>query len=138
MIRAGLAEVDIDAWADGHPADLVVEVEHTNYEGAKRGIYRDAGIRELWEVATPRADRDTAIIDLQAAGGPELVEASGVVQGVRPAGIEDALDVLREVGGYGDFIRGAEGGDPVAEALLDAVGVEGQDAGRRRRAAAGN
>ena len=127
MRRTGIPEADIDAWADGQPADLVVEVEHTHYERTKRSLYRDAGITELWEIATQQAGRKTAIIHLQGTGGPEPFEASEVVPGVRADGIEDALEVLRTLGGYGQFMREMGRGEPAADALLEAAGVEGRN-----------
>ena len=92
------------------PADLVVEVEHTHYERAKRSLYRDAGIAELWEIATQQAGRETAIIHLQYADGPEPFEASEAMPGVRADGIEDALEMLRTLGGTASLCGGWGGG----------------------------
>ncbi|MCY4212720.1 MAG: Uma2 family endonuclease [Gammaproteobacteria bacterium] len=124
MERSGVGEDELDAWADGQPADLVVEVEHTHYEAAKRSIYRDAGIRELWEIVTPQAGRETAITNLQGNVGAEPVGVSEVVPGVCADGIKDALDVLREIGGLSQFMLAMGAGEPVASRVLDASGVE--------------
>lgn len=105
------------------PADLAVEVEHTHYDATKRAIYRAAGVAELWEIATAPTGKETAIVDLQASGGPQSVEASAVVPGVQADGLDEALQVLREIGGYGEFMRALGGGEPVAERLLAAAGV---------------
>ncbi len=123
MERSGVGEDELDAWADGQPADLVVEVEHTHYEAAKRNIYRDAGIKELWELATPRAGRDMAIVSLQGSLGPEQVGVSEVALGVRADGIKHALDVLREIGGNSQFMLAMGAGEPVASRILDASGA---------------
>lgn len=127
MERSGVAETEIHAWADDQPADLVVEVEHTHYDETKRGIYRDAGAAELWELATPQAGKDARIIQLQAPEGPLLVGASELMPGVRGDGIADALAVLRRVGGLIELGRAMERGEPVADELLQAVGAQGRD-----------
>ena len=113
-----------EALAD-EPADLAVEVEHTHYESAKRDIYRQAGVRELWEFATSFAGKDTAILDLLAPGGPRRVEVSNVVPGVRADSLGGALQVLREVGGLVAFSHAVGQGEPVGERLLAAAGVAG-------------
>ena len=105
------------------PAELAVEVEHTRYDREKRGIYRRAGVAELWEVSTAPSGRETAIVHLQAPGGPQPVEASRLVPGVRADGINDALRVLREIGGIVEFSYAMGRGEPVAGRLLAAAGA---------------
>ena len=117
--RNGL-EAANDAFANT-PADLAVEVEHTHYDAAKRGIYRAAGVAELWEFATAFAGKETAIVDLQAPGGPRETPVSSLVPGVRADGLNEALRLLREIGGYGDFRAALARGEPVAERLLAAT-----------------
>ena len=121
MERAGLSDDEIGEAFEDTPADLAVEVEHTNYERAKRDIYRRAGVRELWEMATALAGGETAIIDLQAPDGPRPVAVSNLIPGVRADGLDGALRVLREIGGYGDFREAWGRGEPVAERLLGAA-----------------
>jgi len=128
MERSGGAEKEIHAWADRQPVDLVVEVEHTHYDETKRSIYRDAGVAELWELATPHSGKQARIVQLQAPAGPLAVEASAVMPGVRGDGIADAPAGLRQVGGLIELGRAMERGEPVAAALLEAVGVKGRDA----------
>ena len=123
MVRAGRGNDDIGEAMDDTPADLAVEVEHTHYERAKRAIYRGAGVGELWEIATGSAGRAPAIVDLQAPGGPRPVETSAVVPGVRADGLDEALRMLREIGGIVEFVRADERGEPVAERLLAAAGA---------------
>ena len=118
--RNGL-EAANDAFADT-PADLAVEVEHTHYDAAKRGIYRAAGVAELWEIATALTGKETAIVDLQAPGGPRETPVSSVVPGVRADGLDEALLVLREIGGLVELARADARGEPVAERLLAAAG----------------
>lgn len=121
MERSGVDDAEIEAWVGRTPVDLVVEVEHTHYDGAKRGIYRDAGVAELWEIATPRSGKEAVIIDLQAIGRASVIESSEVVPGVWADGLVDALRLLRELGGYGEFMRAVERADPVVEQLLSAA-----------------
>ena len=123
--RLDAAEAD-EAFA-ALPADLAVEVEHTRYDSEKRDIYRRAGVVELWELSTARSGRETAIVDLQAPGGPRPVKMSAVVPGVRADGIDEALNLLRRIGGYGEFMRALGHGEPVAERLLEAAGALARD-----------
>ena len=121
MQRAGLSDEEIDDVLADEPTDLAVEVEHTHYESTKRDIYRRAGVRELWEVATAFAGKNTAIIDLQAPDGPCPVAVSSLIPGGRADGLDKALDVLREIGGYGDFREALALGEPVVGRLLAAA-----------------
>ena len=122
MERAGVGDEEIDKALADEPADLAVEVEHTHYESAKRDIYRRAGVLEMWEFATTSADKETAIIDLQAPDGPRPVTVSSLIPGVRADGLDEALRVLREIGGLIELARADERGTPVAERLLAAAG----------------
>ncbi len=106
---------------DGIPADLVVEVEHTHYDETKRGIYRNAGVTEMWEMTTHTESDQHVIVNLQAPGNPQPSAASSVVPGVRSDGLEEALHVLREIGGGFAFANALGQGLPVALRLLKAA-----------------
>ena len=127
LLREGGLAVANEALAD-EPVDFAVEVEHTRHESAKRDIYRRAGVRELWEFATSFAGKDTAIIDLRARSGPRSVEVSKMVPGVRASRLDGALQVLREIGSYGDFCAALARREPVGERLLAAAaGIAGSN-----------
>ena len=126
-----LARAGRDGWdraaqvMEGIPRDLVIEVEHAHLERAKRSIYRDAGVAELWEVATVRAGRGRApvIWDLQVPHTPCPIAASRVLPGVRAERLRDALDALRAMGGYGQFMLRVGRGEAVAERLARVAGI---------------
>ena len=125
-------EVDTEAALSDlgeQPADLVVEVEHTSYDEMKRGVYRDAGIRELWEAApkTSKASRRPRIIDLQDPDGCRQIEASNIIPGVRPEGLHGAIAVLQQVNRFGGFVERLARGEPVDQDLLSAAGLKSED-----------
>lgn len=124
-----LALAGTDGWdraaqaMEGVPRDLAIEVEHAGLERAKRNIYRDAGVAELWEVATVRAGRAPVIWNLQASGEPCPIPASRVLPGVRAERLRDGLDALREMGGYGQFMLRVGRGEAVSERLARVAGI---------------
>ncbi len=91
---------------------------------ALRAIYRAAGVVELWEFATAIAGKETAVVDLQAPDNPHPANISAIVPGVCADCLFEALNVLRKIGGYGDFRAALALGEPVAERLLTAAGVK--------------
>ena len=105
------------------PPDLVIEVEHTHRAEHKRGLYREFGVGELWELATTLTNREPAIYDLQACAAPTSVPTSSVVPGTRAECIEQALEELRQMGGRDEFMLGLGRGEPLGERLLEAAGV---------------
>ena len=108
---------------DGAPTDLAVEIEHTRLDQGKRRIYRDAGVRELWELATEKSGRRPAIFDLQAVAGHTEVEQSSLFPGVQAKCLPEAVSLLREIGGYGEFRDKSARGEPVVQQLLATAGV---------------
>ena len=112
------------------PRDLVVEVEHSRRDAAKLGIYRSAGVPELWELATGAAGRAPAIWDLQAQGAPVALARSRVLPGVRADGLLAAIAELERIGGLVGLVRGMERGDAVDKRLMAAAGMTGQPGGR--------
>ena len=53
---------------------------------------------------------------------PRPVAVSSLIPGVRADGLDEALRVLREIGGLIELARAVERGAPVAERLLAAAG----------------
>ena len=51
------------------------------------------------------------------------MKSSHLVPGVRADGINEALRILREIGGIVEFVRADERGEPVTERLLAAAGA---------------
>lgn len=127
--RAGHAAA-VEATEEESP-DLVVEVEHTHYNPDKVSIYRAAGAKELWDLATGAVGRSPAMHDLQAEGGARKIEVSELVPGVRTDGLPTAMAELRAIGGLVEFGWKLRDGQPVERRLLDAAGAEPphQDAG---------
>ena len=105
------------------PPDLVIEVEHTHRDKGKRSLYRDLGVAELWELATGRVGRSPEIYDLKSGGVPESIPASRVIAGARADCIVAALEELRRIGGWGQFMMRIGGGEPMCERLLATAGV---------------
>ena len=105
------------------PPDLVIEVEHTHRDEGKRALYLDLGVAELWELATGRVGRSPTIYELRPGAAPEAVPASRVVAGARADCILAALEELRRIGGWGQFMMRVGGGEPVCERLLAASGI---------------
>ena len=113
----------VEAFEEAHPATLVVEVEHTHYAAEKRELCRALGMVELWEVGTRHARRPPAIVELQGPEGPRELGASGLIPGVRPEYLREALRVLEEIGGLLGLARGLERGDGGPERLMRAAGM---------------
>ena len=114
---AAIAEVESE------PRDLVIEVEHSRRDAAKPGIYRKAGVTELWELATGSARRAPRIWDLQGQPAPVSTQASRVFPGVRALALPAAMTELERMGGLIGLARGMERGDALAEQLMAAAGV---------------
>ncbi len=107
----------------GEPRDLVVEVEHAHRSTNKRGIYRDAGVTELWELATGAAGRAPAIWDLQTRAAPTETPASRVLAGVMADALPAAMVELDRIGGLVGLGRALGRGEPAARSLLASAGV---------------
>ncbi len=105
------------------PRDLVIEVEHTRRNTAKRLVYRDAGIGELWELATGASGRAPAIWDLQAGDAPQRVDRSRVLPGARASALPAALTELRRIGGLVALVRRVAQGESIDAELMAAVGM---------------
>lgn len=105
------------------PPDLVIEVEHTHRDEGKRPLYRDLGVGELWELATGQSGRSPTIYDLQSGAAPESIPASRIIEGTRADCIVAAIEELRRIGGWGQFMMRVGGGEPLCKRLLSAAGV---------------
>ena len=105
------------------PRDLVIEVEHTHRDTTKRQIHRDAGVRELWELATGASGREPAIWDLQDRDAPLRVDQSRVLPGARASALPKALTELRKMGGLVGLVRRMARGEPVDAEFIAAVGM---------------
>ena len=105
------------------PRDLVIEVEHSRRDPDKRAIYRDAGIAELWELATSAAGRAPAIWDLQTQTAPTATPTSCLLPGVRADALPTAMVELQRIGGLTGLVRGIERGDPVDQSLMASAGI---------------
>jgi hypothetical protein len=121
----GLIDVEeLEAFEDAHPADLVVEVEHTRYALKKRMLCRRIGVGELWELGTEIALSSPAIVDLQAESGAVELASSRLIPGVRPENLPEAMKVLYELGGLVEVVRGLERKDDRPQRLMRAAGID--------------
>ena len=66
----------MDAFADGTPPDLVVEVERSHGDDDKPGFYRAIGAPEMWRVDVVGEDLTVEFLDLQAENGVRPMEGS--------------------------------------------------------------
>ena len=105
------------------PPDLVVEAEHAHRAELKPALYAEAGVVELWEVATGRWERAPAIYDLQADGGPRIVATSRVLPGLRADCLPNAVAEVRALGGLVGVGRRLAHDPTVAERLRRAAGM---------------
>ena len=110
-----------DAYIEGKPPDIAVEVEHTSHRAEKARIYRESGVGELWDLGTPRAGAPPVIHDLQAAGGPRPRSASRFLPDVRADRLPNAIATLKQLGGPYGFVASHARGEPVARTLLAAL-----------------
>ncbi len=80
-----------------NPPDLVVEIEITNQDADKPGMYADLGVREMWQInRSKRQGRKLAtILDLMAEGGPREIEASLVLPGLKITTLPQAFHLAR-------------------------------------------
>ncbi len=124
-IDAALSEIE------GQPADLVVEVEHTHYDPRKVFVYRDAGVKELWDLATG-AKRAPRIYDLQAVEVPRSCRVSKLLPGVRAERLPDALSELWAIGGLAELAERMGRGEDMGQRLLKAAGVDTYRKGRHK------
>ena len=123
----GDSEEAIMAWAEQQPFDLVVEVEHSHYDASKKEVYRTAGVRELWELSTLHAKRQTAIVNLTDFDAPKEVGISSVLPGVTREGLLPALEFLRRIGGLSGYMEHKAKSSKTQKALMSIVGVESNE-----------
>ena len=81
-----------DAFAAAHPPDLVVELERIHGDEGKPAFYRELGVPEMWRLDFDKDRRlEVEILDLQAEGGPALLNASTVLPLCTPEFVQEAL-----------------------------------------------
>ena len=99
QIEARDGEAAAIASIEGEPPDLAVEVEHTSHQRRKISLYRECGVKELWDLATGSAKRAPTVYDLQAENGPKSRPDSRILPGVRADRLSAAAAELRVLGG---------------------------------------
>ena len=103
MIYRNGTDDEIKHFAATNPPDLVVEVEVTNFDADKPDIYKDIGVRELWQAKyRPEQKPEVTILDLQVEGGPRAIVASLVLPGLKAATLVTAYTYASE-GRYNDL-----------------------------------
>ena len=97
--RAALIEGDAkaEAFLERTAPDLVVEVEITNAEEGKAERYGQLGVRELWRLHGRRGTRELRVdfLALLAEGAPRRLDASGVLEGLTPDDVCEAVEAVR-------------------------------------------
>ena len=97
--RAALVEGDTkaEAFLERTAPDLVVEVESTNADEGKAERYGQMGVRELWRLHGRRGTRELRVdfLALLAEGAPRRLDASGVLEGLTPDDVCEAVEVVR-------------------------------------------
>ena len=84
----------MDVFERSTPPDLVVEVERSGGSGdaARMETCRRLGVAEMWRLDTPERGWTLTMTDLQAPGGPRLLEdGSAVLPGMTAAFVLNAL-----------------------------------------------
>ena len=111
MREAGAPPQEREAWVSERPADLVIEVEHTHYDKAKRGLYKAAGVAEMWELATPQSGRPSVILDLRRSVDPQSLFSSNLLPGVVAGRLNEALLLLERLGGHDEILERGQTGE---------------------------
>ena len=97
--RAALIEGDTkaEAFLERTAPDLVVEVEITNADEGKAERYGQMGVRELWRLHGRRGTRELRVdfLALLAEGAPRRLDASGVLEGLTPDDVCEAVEAVR-------------------------------------------
>ena len=90
-------EAGADAFLEGTPLDLVVEVEITSADEGKIERYADLGVRELWRLHGRPGARDLRadFLTLRPGESPVRLAASRVLGGLTPGDVCEAVDRVR-------------------------------------------
>ena len=77
--------------------DPVVETEITSFDEGKIARYADLGVRELWRLHGRKGtyDLEVDLLALRAGRPPRRLAASGVLEGLTPADVCEAVDKVR-------------------------------------------
>ena len=77
--------------------DLVVEAEITSFDEGKIARYADLGVRELWRMRGRKGTYELGadFLALRAGSPPRRLDASGVLAGLTPADVCEAVDKVR-------------------------------------------
>ena len=97
--RDALAEGEAaaDAFLERTPLDLVVEAEIANSDEGKIDRYADLGVRELWRLHGRKGTRELRVefLALRSGTSPREIAASGVLGGLTPDDVREAVDGVR-------------------------------------------
>ena len=90
-------EATADEFLDQVPPDLVVEVEITSADEGKAERYADVGVREMWRLRGRKGSREfeTEFLALNPGEPPRPLDASGVLEGLEPTDVREAMDKAR-------------------------------------------
>ena len=87
----------LDAYVERIAPDLVVEVEITHADKGKAERYGQMGVRELWRLHGRKGTRElrAEFLALRPGGAPRELDASGVLEGLTPDDVCEAVDGVR-------------------------------------------
>ena len=84
-----------EAYFEGTPPDLVVEVEITHADEGKIERYGEIGVRELWRLRGRKGSRDLHVEFLALPGtAPRRLAASAVLGALTPDDVREAVDAM--------------------------------------------
>lgn len=88
----------VDAFIERTAPDLVVEVEITNVDASKTERYAEMGVRELWRLRSPRKSWEfrAEFLALRPGSAPRKLDASGMLEGLTPDDVREAVDGVRD------------------------------------------
>ena len=85
------------AYVERTAPDLVVETEITRFDEGKIARYADLGVRELWRLHGRKGIDELRVdlLALRAGRPPRRLAASGVLEGLTPADVCEAVEKVR-------------------------------------------
>ena len=91
------SEAAADAFVERTAPDLVIEVEITSADEGKAERYGEMGVRELWRISgrTGTKELDADFLALHPGRASRRLDASQVLEGLVPADVCEAVEVVR-------------------------------------------
>ena len=84
-------------------------------------------VKELWELSTLHAKRQTTIVNLTDFDAPKEVGVSSVLPGITREGLMPALEFLWRIGGFEGYMEAKAKNPKIQKDLMSKVGVENKE-----------